>query len=64
MPVHIGEVTTQIIPAAPRDEAPPAPAPSSRLADLSDDELTERLRPIVLEILRQELDELRRRRGL
>jgi hypothetical protein len=64
MPVHIRNVNAEIhaqqAPAAPRGEAGAADENIQRLPDRA---LAERLRPIVMDILRRELEELRRRRG-
>ena len=58
MPTQIGEMHTEI------DVRPPDAAPAQRaaVAGLARAEL-ERLRPLVLEILRDELDRLRRQQG-
>jgi hypothetical protein len=56
MTVEINRVETEI------DVTPPAPAASVPAAP-ADAGLKERLRPVVLEILREELERLRRRQG-
>jgi hypothetical protein len=59
MPVQIGEMHTDI------DVRPPDPAPGSALPVTRGNERVEleRLRPLVLRILREELDRLRRQQG-
>jgi hypothetical protein len=59
MPVQIGEMHTDI------DVRPPenAPGPSASMTRGSDRAEIERLRPLVLQILREELDRLRRQQG-
>jgi hypothetical protein len=57
MPMHIGRVETEldVRPAAAGErKAPPAGA---------DADLKERLRPVVLQILQEELERLRRQQG-
>lgn len=66
MPLHIGNVSADIrtLPAAaPSPAAGSSAAASSSVTAASDRELRERLRPIVIDILQHELQELRRRRG-
>jgi hypothetical protein len=59
MPVQIGEMHTEV------DVRPPdaAPAPRAAMTRGSDRSEIERLRPLVLQILREELDRLRRQQG-
>jgi hypothetical protein len=59
MPVQIGEMHTDI------DVRPPesAPGPGASMTRGSDRIELERLRPLVLQILRDELDRLRRQQG-
>ena len=64
MPVHIGNVSADI---RTSPEARPAPAAAGSAASgptaASERELRDRLRSIVMDILQNELQELRRRRG-
>ncbi len=60
MPVQIGEMRTDI------DVRPPeaaAAAPPPAMTHGNDRKELERLRPLVLQILREELDRLRRQQG-
>jgi len=59
MPVQIGEMHTDID-VRPPDAAPARPAAMIRGSDRIE---LERLRPMVLQILREELDRLRRQQG-
>jgi hypothetical protein len=60
MPVHIDRVETEmdVLPAAAAGPGGGPPLPGG-----ADAALKERLRPIVLEILQEELDRLRRKQG-
>lgn len=64
MPVHIGNVSADI---RTTPSAAPAPAAgggaSSSASAATERELRDRLRSIVMDILQNELQELRRRRG-
>jgi hypothetical protein len=64
MPVHIRNVDADLralpTPGAASQTTNP---PRDGLHGMSDAALRERLRPLVLDILRRELEELRRRRG-
>jgi hypothetical protein len=60
MPVQIGEMHTEV------DVRPPEPASAAARAPMThgnDRMELERLRPLVLQILREELDRLRRQQG-
>ncbi len=60
MPVRIDRVETEMD-VRPDSSSPPGGAPAGGgLAQMSDSELSERLRPIVLEIVEGELQRLRR----
>jgi hypothetical protein len=59
MPVQIGEMHTEVD-VRPPDAAPSPPAARARSGERNE---IERLRPLVLEILRDELDRLRRQQG-
>jgi hypothetical protein len=65
MPLHIDRVQTEmdIVPSG-RGTDGTAGGLASRGGAAADMELKERLRPLVLEILREELDKLRRQQGV
>ncbi len=68
MPLHIGRVESEIemTPQAGETESgrPAAPAAARRgMAAMTDGELRRRLRPIVMEILEEELATFQRRHG-
>jgi hypothetical protein len=64
MPVHIKSVSADIrAPAAPSAAPAMTPSPGGVLGKVTDAELRERLRPIVMEILNTELEALLRQRG-
>jgi hypothetical protein len=59
MPVQIGEMRTEVD-VRPTD---PAPSPTGAMASGNDRVELERLRPLILRILSEELDRLRRQQG-
>lgn len=61
MPLHIGRVETDVEVTPPSGAA--APGGRTGPPSAADAELLEKVRPLVLEVLRQELDRLRRTQG-